>query len=274
MYVTVPGTLTTSVRTGQHVEQDQTLALLSSASMQKDVARLTSDRDAQQLFLADLEARRLQGTIDGAQIPAAKAALADAEQRLEQLLRDAARLTIVAPAEGTVLPPPSVSHPVRVMDRLERWSGMPFDLRNQGSYLETGTLLCLVGDPARFEAVLHVEQNDVELVETGQRVRVRLDHLPDAVFEGTVVEIARLDLKVMPRELAAAGDLPSRVDDRGVSHPVDTWYQARVRFDEDPAHLMAVALPYAKIAVAWQSLGARLARYLKQTFSGVGGPRG
>jgi hypothetical protein len=30
----------------------------------------------------------------------------------------------------------------------------------------------------------------------------------------------------------------------------------------------------AKIAVARQSLGARLARYLKQTFSNVGGPRG
>src|SRR4029077_9421570 len=111
---------------------------------------------------------------------------------------------------------------------------IPFDERNLETFLETGTLLCLVGDPSRFEAVLHVEQTDIELVRTGQRVRIMLDHLPGEVFLGTVAEVAKLDLAVMPRELSAARDLPSRIDQRGVSHPLDTWYQARVLFDEDP----------------------------------------
>ncbi len=267
VYVTVPGTLAASVRTGQTVQQGQTLAQLKSASVQMELAKLTSQRDEQRLYLADLEARRLQGVVDGAQIPAATAALADARERLEQLERDAARLTIVAPLSGTVLPPPSLPRKPPVADKLDRWSGMPFDERNRGTFLETGTLLCLVGDPARFEAVLHVEQTDIELVQTGQRVRVMLDHLPGEVFSGTVVEIAKLDLAVMPRELSAAGDLPSRVDQRGVSHPLDTWYQARVWFDEDPPRLLARVHGRAKIAVTPRSLGAQLARYLKQTFS-------
>jgi multidrug efflux pump subunit AcrA (membrane-fusion protein) len=274
VYVTVGGILTSSVRTGQTVGEGQSLAVLSNASMRRDVARLAAERDSLRLFLTDLEARRLHGSIDGAQIPSTRAALADADERLEQLERDAERLTIVAPKSGTVLPPPSVPRKRRNADRLDAWSGMPLDARNLGSYLERGTLLCLIGDPSRFEAVLHVEQSDIELVQEGQPVRMRLDHIPDSVFHGTVTEIARLDLKVMPRELVAADDLPSRTDQRGVRRPLDTWYQARVRFDADPPHLVGGIRGRARIEVAPRSLGEQLARFLKQTFGRLGSPRG
>jgi hypothetical protein len=228
---------------------------------------LTSERERQRLFLASLEARRLQGVDDGARLPAAQAALADLDARLEQQKRDAARLAIVSPVAGTVLPPPSVPPAARDDDKLARWSGTPLERRNLGSYLEVGTLLCLVGEANRFEAVLHVGQNDVELVRPGQRARMVLDHLPGQVFWGEVTELAKLDLDVMPRELAAAGDLPARSDERGLARPLDTWYQARVRFDQDPLHSVARVHGTAKISVLPRSLGAQLARYLKQTFS-------
>ena len=127
--------------------------------------------------------------------------------------------------------------------------------------------MCLVGDPQRFEATLHIAQTDIELVRIGQRVRVALDHLPGQVFEGQIVDIANQDLKVMPRELQSSGDLPSRTDDRGVSRPLDTWYQARVLFDTDPPRLLAGLHGQAKIEAAPQSLGTRLLRYLEQTFA-------
>ncbi len=273
VYVTVPGTLVSSVRIGETVEQGQVLAQLASASVEIEVSKLTSERDRQRLFLADLEARRLHGEANGSQVPAAKASLADAQQRLDQLQQDAERLTIVAPRGGTVLPPPNLPRKPRVTDKLDKWSGLPFEERNKGAYLDVGTLLCLVGDPARFEAVLHVEQTDIELVQPGQPTRIVLDTLPGDVFSGEVAEIAKLDLKLMPRVLAAAGDLPSRTDDRGVSHPLDTWYQARVRFDEDPSNLLAGVHGSAKILVAPRSLGIQLARYLRQTFSRAGAPR-
>ena len=267
VYVTVPGTLVKSMHTGETAKEGQTLAQLASPSVQLEVAKLTSERDGQRLYLANLESQRLQGVIDGAKIPAAKAALVDVEERLGQYQRDAARLTIVAPVGGTVLPPPNVPRKPRAADMLDRWWVVPLDPRNLGSYLDTGTLVCLVGDPSRFEAALHVEQTDIELVAPGQRVRIMLDSLPGEMFWGTVAEIAKLDLKVMPRELQAAGDLPSRTDQRGVSHPLDTWYQARVLFDEDPAHLVARVHGRAKISVTPQSLFAQVARYVKQTFS-------
>lgn len=267
VYVTEPGKLASAVRAGQKVRHGEVLAQLSNPSVQMDLARLTSDRDRQRLFLANLEARRLQGGIDGAQIPAAKAALADAEQQLEQVMRDAARLTLTAPVSGSVLPPPELPPDADDSGTLPNWSGSPLEERNLGSYLETGTLVCLVGHPQRFEAILHVDESDVELVRPGQAVRIALDHMPGETYSGRVVEIARLDLEVMPRGLAAAGDLPARTDRRGLSRPLDTWYQARVAFDVDPPHLVARVHGRAKIAVAPQTLGARLARYLKQTFS-------
>jgi hypothetical protein len=166
-----------------------------------------------------------------------------------------------------VLPPPSVSADERD-DKLTGWSGSPLDANNLGAYLDTGTMLCLVGAPDRFEAVLHVDERDVELVQPGQAVRMVMDHLPGQVLTGKVVEVAKLDMDVMPRELAAAGDVPSRGDERGVHRPIDTWYQARVRFDEAQARLVARMHGRAKISVAPRSLGAQWARYVKQTFGG------
>jgi len=267
VYVTVPGTLVEAARIGQPVKRGDLLAKLDNFEVQLDVARLTSERDRQQLYLNNLEAQRLQGIADGAQLPAAKAALADILERLEQVERDAARLSIVAPAAGSVLPPPNRPSLAPSGDSLESWSDVPMIDRNLGTYLERGTLLCLVGDPARFEAVLHVEQTDIELVAIGQSVRMVLDHQPTEVLAGRVVEIAKLDLKVMPRELAAARDLPARTDARGAAHPLNTWYQVRVEFDTDPPHLLARVHGRAKITVASQSIAAQFARFVRQAFS-------
>lgn len=266
VYVTVPGQLVERLPAGQTVTKGQTVARLASTAVDRELAKLASDRDRQQLFLNNLEARRLQGVDDGARIPAAQAALADIDQRLTQLQHDTAELTLVAPIDGTILPPPAVPHEPD-SDKLPSWSGTPLDAHNLGCFLDTGTLVCLIGQPDQFEGVLHVAQTDVEMVQPGQRVRMMLDHLPGQVFQGHVTEIAKLDVDVMPRELTAAGDVPSRTDERGVQHPLDAWYQARVRFDQEPPHEIARVHGTAKISLAPRSLGAQLSRYLKQTFS-------
>ncbi len=267
IYVPVPGTLVEAAKVGRTVQPGQLLARLDNPAVRLDVARLTSERDRQQLYLDNLESQRLQGVSDGAQLPAAKAELADIIGRLSQVERDATRLSIVAPIAGTVLPPPNRPRSPVSGDTLNTWSDVPMIDRNLGTYLDRGTLLCLVGQPGRFEAVLHVEQSDIELVANGQPVRMVLDHRPGEVLEGRVVEIAKVDLKVMPRELAAARDVPARTDQRGTAHPLNTWYQVRVQFDEDPSYLLARVHGRAKIAVTSQSIAAQCARYVRQAFS-------
>jgi len=266
VYVTVPGEIVAAAKVGQQVKAGETIATLDNPEVRLDLARLTSERDGQKLAVANLEAGRLQGGIDGAEIPAARAALADLEARLAQVTRDAQRLVLVAPIAGTVLPPPNVVEHASDRHALAGWSGTPLDEKNRGAYLETGTLVCLVGEPDAFEAIVHVDENDVELVAAGQAVSLRLDHLPAETFTGTVTDVSKLDLDVMPRELAAAGDLPARKDERGIARPLDTWYQARVRFDAEPGELIGRVHGRAKIEVAPRTLGDRLMRYVKQTF--------
>lgn len=268
VYVTVDGALAEAVPVGAQVRKGARIARLENPKVDLELASLTSQRDAQRLRVANLNARRLQGSTAGAELPAAQAALDDLERRLAQASRDAERLSLVAPRDGTILPAPNVPREPTEPHALPRWIGTPLDAENHGALLSTGTLVCLVGDPDKFEAVLHVDERDVELVRAGQPVAIRLDHLPDSVLVGSIVEIARLDLDVMPRELAAAGDLPAREESDGRARPLDTWYQARVKFDGKPTLLVARMHGRAKIAVALQSVGSRLLRWLKQTFRG------
>jgi len=135
------------------------------------------------------------------------------------------------------------------------------------SYLETGTLFCLVGDPAALEAYLVVEQADMKFVRKGQRVRMQLDELPGGVLEGTITEIAKTDLRVAPRELAAGNELPVAVDSEGVARPTETSYQARVSFDRALPGLLLGDRGRAKILVEPQSLWQRGRRYLEATFN-------
>jgi putative peptide zinc metalloprotease protein len=267
VYITVAGTLGSFTAAGQSVRAGQPLAHLKNATVQLDVARLTADRDRQQLLLKNLEARRLQGSDEGTELPAARATLIDIQRRLEQVSRDAERLTLIAPSAGTVLPPPNL--PAEKFDprALPRWTGTPLEERNLGTTLESGTLACLVGNPHQFEAILHLDEHDVELVQSGQPVQIILDHLPGETLAGSVVEIAKLDLDVMPRELAALGELPARTDQRGYARPLSTWYQARVKLAGEPRNLVGRMPGRAKIDVAPRTLAERVARYLKQTFA-------
>ncbi len=145
-------------------------------------------------------------------------------------------------------------------------SGTPLDEENLGSYLETGTLYCLIGDPNRLEGVAIIDQTDIEFVGTDQRVRILLDQMPGTPLWGTIAEISEIDLEVAPRALVAHEDLPTVTDAAGVTRPASTTYQARVVLDDHAQTLVIGASGRAKIHVAPQSLGQRLYRFLSGTF--------
>jgi putative peptide zinc metalloprotease protein len=265
VYVTVPGTLVMSAQPGDAVAGGQVIARLENLELDLEIARLRGERDEQHRHLQNLERRRVQDPAAAALIPTARESLADSEERLKQRLLDQARLELTAPTAGTVLSPHRRDAPVAA-DELPAWTGTPLDPRNRGGLLETGTLLCLIGDPDRNEAVLVVDQSDVEYVAPGQRVRMQFELTDGRTLWGTVREVARLDLKVAPRELIEREDLPVRMDETGVARPAAAVYQARVEFDQPTPPLLSGAPGRAKIHAAPMSLGRRLARYLERTF--------
>ena len=58
-----------------------------------------------------------------------------------------------------------------------------------------------------------------------------------------------------------------RVDDQGISRPVETSYQARVALDNHDVRLLTGTRGRAKVLAAPQSLARRLYRYLGRTFN-------
>jgi len=266
VYIVAAGTVEQLVTAGQSVAKRQPLARLVNLELRKETTELAGQRDQQRLQLTNLRLRLANDGSVASQIPAAEAALADLEQRLHQRQRDQENLVLRAPVQGTVLPPPCQPPPTAVPGQLRAWQGTPLEERNRGCYLETGTLFCLVGPPLPLEAFLVIEQSDMNFVRPGQQVRLAVDEMPGRVLFGTVVEVAKTDLKVAPRELGKGSDLPIRVDEKGVSHPQTTSYQVRVALDKHEGNLLAGTRGRAKILADPQPLGQRWYRSLRSTF--------
>lgn len=266
VYVEAPGTLIESlVKAGDMVKAGQTLARLQNRDMDLEIAALQGDLQSQTLHLQNLEREQGSDSAAAAEIPTARKALADLKGRLVRRLADRERLTLVAPLSGTVLPPRGQSADVP-QGQLPAWSETPLDPRNRGAYLKTGTEFCLIGDPNRLEAVAMIDQADVDFVHRGASVSIKLDELPNQTLAGEVATIAQIDLQVAPRELTDTGELPSRADTSGMSHPLETVYQARITLDDEPIPLRDRSAGRAKIDAGSQSLAARLYRWIEETF--------
>jgi putative peptide zinc metalloprotease protein len=264
VYVAVSGRLAEAVRTGRYVAKDQPLARLVNLDIASELAELDLQRRQQHERLANLKLRLADDPSLASQIPVAEETLAGIEARFRQRQRDQEQLVPRAPQAGTVIPAPRQAEQPFGSAALPTWHGDPLQPRNVGANLESGTLLCLVGDPRRLEAVLVVDQGDVEFVRRGQTVRLKLDQIPGRVARGTVTELSKIDLKVAPRELARAAGLAVHVDRAGIPHPAGTSYQARVSLEDYPEGLLAGARGQAKVLAASESLGSRFARHLSR----------
>ena len=260
VYVTVPGRLVEGVRVGQSVSAGTPLARLENPDLELTLARLRGERGRQRCRLRYLEMHRAEQPQLAAQIPATREALAEVEQELRQREHERDQLILAAPCDGTVLPPPGRRAPEVVAGELPPAEGVRLDERDRGTWLPTGTLYCRVGSPSRLEAILHVEQNDVDLVEVGQRVRIVPDQRRGDLLDGTLEEIGQVE---QPH-----GDRPETEARRnpGGWKPIEPGnrvnYQARVRFAGPPPRLSIASGGRAKIAVAPQSLAVRAYRSL------------
>ncbi|MEQ8791747.1 MAG: HlyD family efflux transporter periplasmic adaptor subunit [Pirellulaceae bacterium] len=264
LYVSAPGRLVEAARIGDSVAEGDVVAELKNLELTQEIVALEGDVRRQEKHLDNLRHLQVGNQEAGAQIPAAREALADLRQQLASRLEDRQKLTIVSPRAGVLMPPRKRRDEAPV-EELPEWNGVPLDQENQGAWLETGTLLCLVGVPANLEGQLVIDQADVDLVEVGQTVRLQLDEAPGEIVTGVIEEISQLDLDVAPPELVAAGVLPMRGDSK-TPQLASAAYLARVRLDGHEHPLRIRTTGEAKVLVEPASLAWRLWRYLSRTF--------
>jgi len=154
--------------------------------------------------------------------------------------------------------------------RLPGWTVSPLDRENLGALLTTGDVICESGDDQDCEAVLIIDQGDVQLVREGQEVEMKLDSLRLETFDGVIDEKSNepLDAATMGMSSQTGGDLQTEIDPTtGMIMPRSVSYQARVPLVIDDVPLRAGYRGSAKIHVEPMSLGSRLWRLIAKTFN-------
>jgi putative peptide zinc metalloprotease protein len=277
VYVEYPGQLVEmNVKPGQRVEKGDVIARLENLKLERSIAELEGERDSQRIWLEGLQELRYAKSQTAQAVNEATVVekqLAATENNLQQRREELAQLTIVAPASGTIIPPPRTpERPREDAMQLVAWSGTPLDEENMGATLspEGGrSLLCQIGDPNQWEAVLVIDQDDVDLVKGGETVRLMLDESAYHVFVSTVSKPADDSLKVAPPRLASTsgGPLPAKADPDGTVRPLDTSFQAIVRLDNSTGLLRNGLTGRARIETRPRTIAERLYRYFTRTFN-------
>jgi putative peptide zinc metalloprotease protein len=299
IYVDVPGLLAElHCKEGDEVREGQLLAVLDNPDLRVSVVKLEGRRQLALTRIRTLEEQTRLGEQQASrQIQGVREELATLKEQLREKQEQLDRLRIVVPenvgkkrAEDTgsgeqvqgpqklaVIPAPPRPHREEE-GRLPVWSGSPLDPKNIGAKLTESDMLCRIGDPRDLEAILVIDQADIELVQEARRdgaqppVTIQLDIFPGHTLKSRVIDVARVEMKSSPVSLStqAGGQLDTKTDrTTGVQRPLSTSYQALAPLEDTGAlrDLLCTGLRgQAKIATRWQSLGKRVYRYLARTF--------
>ena len=249
IFATSAGELQLALPPGTRVQAGDVLARLIDPQSELALARQQGEYEVRQVRYQQLGTMRAYSAQSSQAMPTARAAVDDAAAQLKQLQTTAEELTIRAPSAGVLVAPPVEPDAERDESRLAVWSGSPLEPRNLGCWVEPGTLLGMIADPERLEALVAIDQADVAEVQPGQMVRILLDSSPVQVLTGEVVQVARRSA------------LRTAVDpavDAGKYHLV------QVRLDSHDAPLLVGLRGRAKIEARRSTLSTIVANQLRE----------
>jgi putative peptide zinc metalloprotease protein len=256
------------VRPGDWVQAGQPIVSLVNIDLQVAIERLQGERQRLASRLGSLRRRAFEDEHAALEIAEVEEALVSVDQQLAARQLDIRKLTVTAPESGVVIEPPTLPPASRDSGRLPSWSGTPFDAKNLAAFLPSGSPVCDIGDPNRLEAILAIDEKDVEFLRPGLKVELFLDQLPGRTLASRIEQLSQIDMKLTPRSLSskAGGELLSRTDSLGRERPLNTTYHANALVDDPDGLLLAGATGQAKIFTSPQTLAQRFWRYLCQTF--------
>ncbi len=270
VYVSVAGRLEKLlVKPDQEVRQGEELAVLSSLELELEIAELEGRRQQAESRLASLQRERFTDPSAALEIGTVQETQKSVTEQLDRTLRDRAELVLVAPRAGVVLPTASVPLRPDPGGRLSSWTGNPLDKQNLGATLTPGTVLCMVGDRNRFEAVMVVDQGEVEFLKQGQPIELKLNAFPWQTFSGTVEQIAETHIEIGSERLSvkAGGAVPTKTDEAGRETPISTSYEVLMTLDDTDQVLTPGMRGTARIQVGSRTVGQWLLRLFWRTFN-------
>ncbi len=271
VYAMVPGQLVAwHKKPGDAVQAGEVVAELDSFEVRLQETKMRGELDMAQLRFENFKKQQHDDPQALSQLQMVGELVNSKTQLLARAQERVNMLTVRAAANGIVMPPPPKPAPrVSEKEQLPTWSGNPFDSKNEQAYFAESDMLCMVGDPERMEAVLVVDQADIDLLELEDEADIKIDSAKLETFSGIIRQISEMDMKETPESLSTqvGGRLNTEMDSSGKLRPISTSYQARVPLDNVKVPLRAGYRGQAKIYVGWKSLGWRLYRFLSKTFS-------
>jgi putative peptide zinc metalloprotease protein len=257
------------VEADDEVRKGQELAVLSSIELDLEIAELEGRVQQSESRLASLQRERFTDPSAALEIGTVQETLKSVVEQLERKRKDRAELVLVAPRDGVVLPAPDVPARPDPSGRLAAWAGNPLSKRNLGATLTPGTVLCMVGDRQLFEAVMVIDQSEVEFVKRGQPVDLKLDAFPSRTFSGTVEQLAETHIETGSERLSvkAGGGVPTKTDEAGRETPISTSYEALMTLDDSDGLFTPGMRGTARVQVGSRTVGQWLLRLLWQTFN-------
>ena len=273
VYVNVPGRVEAIlVESGDRVEKGAELVRLSSIDLDLAIAELEGKGAEYRTRLDSLIRERFTDPAAGREIGTVEEALKSIDEQLVKKRRDRTELVLKAPRGGVVLPATSVEPKEDPAGKLPMWTGNPLSKQNVGATYTPGTVVCMVGEPEAFEAVIVVDQSEVEFVEPGQRIDLKLNAFAWQTFTGMVDEISESHIEAGSERLSvkAGGGVPTETDEAGREVPISTSYEVMMRLPDGDERLAAVTTGMrgtARIQVGSRTVGQWLLRLLWQTFN-------
>lgn len=195
------------------------------------------------------------------------------ETQLKQKEADLARLEVRAPRAGTIIPPPrSPERPRSDEGALSTWSGTPLDKSNLGASMSPQgqqNLICMIGDPNEWDAVLVIDQDNSNLVREGQEVRLMFESSAYHVYFSTISRINSGALSAVSPRLASTsgGPLAAQQNPDGTISPLNTSFQAIARLHDPRGLLRNGLIGAARIETQPRTIAWRVGRYLSRTFN-------
>jgi putative peptide zinc metalloprotease protein len=146
------------------VKEGEVLARLDNIDLQLEVLTLEGKLAGLQAQIRALETLRHTDVSASMNMPAVLEMLATTQEQLREKRADLGRLEIIAQTEGYVFPAPRRSAADSGDGRLPQWSGGPFDAKNTGALLRASDQFCQIGKSTDYDAVLVIDQADIDLV--------------------------------------------------------------------------------------------------------------
>lgn len=270
VYVDVPGTVRSLlVEENTYVQADQEIVKLVSHELEVQLASLATDYELAKVHRDNINRSQSADGRKTNESMSAEAACKSAFDSYAKRYQDRERLIVRAPTSGLLIAAPPVAEDDSDNKTLEMWTGSPLDRKNLGAEFKQSTLIGqVIPDPKKLEAVLAIDQADVEFIRKEQPVELLVNQVPCEVFESNIRLVTPNEMRNTPRALSSkhGGPIVTTTARDGSEIPTSTKFLVKVDLTSQDGLVVPGSTGTAKIKAGSQTVGQRIWRLARRTF--------